>query len=255
MRLFTAVKFVRQLREIVSCSVPCKKDCLPCLHQRSPPSKMSRFMGMLLSYKRKKRKFLSIFLILYALFSYSFWVRRSSRFSHFSLDLTTSVQSVESEAQPRARLHSTAIHTIKDTCTKKKYSCSLDSNKFSYIYFLAQPYSLVVSEDNVKLEYNKLNYFNYTVASVSRLVELTTLPILILITSELWDKHINFLQSISEQIAIKKIEPAYENMSISVEKKRHIHTFGKFEVLSPKSTLGFSRLVFMVKFSLRSPLV
>ena len=135
---------------------------------------------------------------------------------------------------------------IKDTCTQKKYSCVIDSEKFCYIYFLAEPSGTVVREDMAKPEFRKLTYFDYTYASVSRLAELTLLSILILVTQDVTQQQILSLRGISQQILIKRVVPVYTTMSISTAKSRHIHTFGKYEVLLPSNTMGFSRLVFMV---------
>ena len=135
---------------------------------------------------------------------------------------------------------------LKNSCTKKIYFCSLDSKKFSYVYFLAEPSGLVVSQDVAKPEFKSLTYFHYTFASVARLAELTSLHILILVTHEVTEEQISLFQDISQQIIVKRIEPLYKTFSISTKKPRHIHTFGKYEVLLPDNTMGFSRLVFMV---------
>jgi len=202
-----------------------------------------------MAMQKRKRKFCSYFSILFTVFLIlSSW---NSRTQYFSVNSSFSIHPKRKIVQPRLQLHSSSAANLilEDTCTKKTYSCTMDKKKFSYIYFLAQPYSLVVNEDKVKPEFDKLNYLDYTVASVSRLAELTTLPILILITRELQDHHIAFLQSISKQVIIRKVVPAYQNMSIRTSKQRHVHTFGKYEVFLPKNTVGFSRLVFMVNFS------
>lgn len=142
---------------------------------------------------------------------------------------------------------------VKDTCTQKKYSCVIDSEKFCYVYFLAEPSGIVVREDMAKPEFRNLPYFDYTFASISRLAELTLLRILILVTHDVTQQQILFLRDISQQILVKQIIPAYTKMSISTVKSRHIHTFGKYEVLLPSNTMGFSRLVYMVNLWFLSP--
>ena len=192
------------------------------------------------AYKQRKRKILSLLCIVQVLVYIFLWKKRALQFSQNPAAYTHSI-SVQQQSYSE-----TSSHIIKDTCTGKIHSCTLDNEKYSYIYFLAEPYALVVSEDKAIPELRGLNYFDYTFASVSRLAELTTLPILILVTDAVLDRDLMFLQGISKQILIKKVVPAYANIYIRTTKYRHVHTFGKYEVLSPKNVMGFTRLVFMV---------
>ena len=58
------------------------------------------------------------------------------------------------------------------------------------------------------------------------------------------------LERISPNIRLKEVVPKYLNYNIKTTKIRHVHTFGKYEVFSPENTLGFHRMVFMVRIKI-----
>lgn len=164
-------------------------------------------------------------------------------FSTFVFFQTTSDKSVADENSKRVM---PTVLSIQDTCTKQFHSCSPSTSDSCYVYFLAQPDSKVLPVEKSLMRLRNLTYFDYTYASVSRLAELTTLPILVLTTSALSLRRIEMLERISANIRIKKVVPKYLNFNIKTTKIRHVHTFGKYEVFSPENTLGFQRMVFMV---------
>ena len=69
------------------------------------------------------------------------------------------------------------VLSIQNTCTKQFYFCSPNISDSCYVYFLAQPNSVVLPVEKALIRLRNLTYFDYTYASVSRLAELTTFPI------------------------------------------------------------------------------
>lgn len=139
--------------------------------------------------------------------------------------------------------------SLEDSCTGRVYNCEIHRKKFSYVYFLTSPSSPAVSAaGSPKKIYENLTYYDYTYASISRLSDLTDLPILIMVTSDISETEASGLRSISPQVLMKQVSPGYLKYSINTTKKRHIHTFGKYEVFNPENTMNFERLFFMVSF-------
>ena len=165
-------------------------------------------------------------------------------FSTFIIFQTTHDRSIHERSE---RILPTIL-SIQDTCTKQFYFCSPNISDSCYIYFLAQPDSKVLPVEKSLTRHRNLTYFDYTYASVARLAELTTFPILILTTSALSLRRREMLERISANIRMKKVVPKYLNFNIKTTKIRHVHTFGKYEVFRPENTLGFQRIVFMVCF-------
>ena len=173
-------------------------------------------------------------------------------FSTFVIFQTTHDRSAIHERSERIL---PTVLSIQDTCTKQFYFCSPNISDSCYVYFLAQPDSKVLPVEKALIRLRNLTYFDYTYASVSRLAELTTFPILVLSTSALSVSRREMLEGISANIRIKEVVPKYLNFNIKTTKIRHVHTFGKYEVFRPENTLGFQRVVFMVcvkTFSLSS---
>lgn len=174
-------------------------------------------------------------------------------FSTFFFFQSNSDKSVADESSKRFL---STVLSIQDTCTKQFHSCSPNISESCYVYFLAQPDSKVLPVEKSLTRHRNLTYFDYTYASVARLAELTTFPILILTTSALSLRRREMLERISANIRMKKVVPKYLNFNIKTTKIRHVHTFGKYEVFSPENTLGFQRMIFMVcvkNLSLSSP--
>ena len=67
-----------------------------------------------------------------------------------------------------------------------------------------------------------------------------------MVTHDLSEIDASGLRGISPRVVIKQVSPGYLKFSINTTKKRHVHTFGKYEVFNPENTLNFERLVFMV---------
>lgn len=134
---------------------------------------------------------------------------------------------------------------VLDVCSHRRYSCLPGKHgKVGYCVYISNSSGYAVPRRGRDVD-DVLTYFDYIYALVSKLVSVTSFPVVILVTSEVAATHRTQWTSISPgQVEVREILPGYTSIDgLEATRTYHYFSFGKLEVLNPRWVGDFSKLI------------